>query len=110
MKHERQKEQLIEDTIKNTNPLDRASIITNKMIEVLSLSEVQKNQVDIINKDYSMRYNFLVESTNPKLQKRKEFLKLMQEKDTALKNVLNNTQMTKWHAVRDEFWEEYRIL
>jgi hypothetical protein len=27
-----------------------------------------------------------------------------------LKKILNEAQITKWHAVSAEFWEEYRII
>lgn len=109
-KHEKQKEYLIEDTINSTTPHERASVITEKMVEVLALNEVQKKQVEFINEDFSARYNFLAASSNPKLNKRKEFIKLTKKKDMELKKILNNAQITKWHEVRDEFWEEYRIL
>ncbi len=110
MKYEKQKEHLIEDTINSTNPSDRALIITNKMVNTLDLNQVQKQQVALINEDFSARYNFLAASSNPKIHKRKEFIKLTKEKDMELKKVLNNSQITKWHEIRDEFWEEYRLL
>ncbi|PWQ93781.1 hypothetical protein [Leucothrix arctica] len=110
LKHEKQKEQMIENSINATDPSERALIITTKMVEVLSLNEVQKVKVMMINEDFSTRYNILAESTNPKLNKREEFIKLTNEKDIELKKVLNNAQITKWHAVSAEFWEEYRIV
>ncbi len=109
-KHERQKEQLIEETIKSTNPEARALVITEKMYEELNLTEVQKEKVLLINEDFSARYNNLAASNNPKIHKRKEFKKLTNEKDMELKKVLNNAQVTKWNQIQDEFWEEYRIL
>jgi hypothetical protein len=110
VKHEKKKEALIESTINATDPSERAELITLKMVEVLSLNEVQKTKVALINEDFSVRYNILAASSNPKVDKRKEFIKLTKEKDTELKKVLNNAQITKWHAVSDEFWAEYRIL
>ena len=110
VKHEKKKEQLIENSINASDPTDRAELITIKMVEVLSLNEVQKQKVALLNEDFSVRYNILAASSNPKIDKRKEFIKLTKEKDTELKKVLNNAQITKWHAVSDEFWAEYRIL
>ena len=110
MKHEQRKEKLIEQTINNTDPEVRAFQITEKMIEVLGLTEVQKYKVAVINQDFSARYNLLAASTNPKVDKRKEFISLTKEKDMELKKVLNNAQITKWHEVSAEFWEEYRII
>lgn len=108
--HEKQKERAIENTINATNPSDRAEIITNKMVETLSLNETQRVKVALLNEDFSVRYNILAASNNPKTDKRAEFIKLTQEKDTELKKVLNNAQITKWHAISAEFWNEYRIM
>lgn len=110
VKHEKQKEQLIENTINDTDPMDRAELITMKMVDTLSLNEAQTEKVSVINQDFSVKYNILAASKNPKLDKRKEFLKLTAEKDTELKKVLNNAQISKWHTVSAEFWEEYRLL
>ncbi len=110
IKHEKQKEQLIENTINNSTPEARAFIITEKMVEVLGLTEVQKYKVAVLNQDFSTRYNLLASSTNPRLEKRKEFISLTNEKDMELKKILNEAQITKWHAVSAEFWEEYRII
>ena len=110
MKYEKQKEHLIEDTINATDPSDRAAIITDKMVEALDLNEVQKVKVSLINEDFSNRYSVLAASTNPKIKKRKEFIKLTNEKNLELKKVLNNAQITKWNKIQDNFWEEYRIL
>ncbi|WP_299872904.1 hypothetical protein [uncultured Cocleimonas sp.] len=110
MKYEKQKEQLIEETINATDPSDRAAIITSKMVEALGLNEAQRIKVSLLNEDFSNRYSFLAASNNPKINKRKEFIKLTDEKNLELKKVLNNAQVTKWNKIRKEFWDEYRIL
>ncbi|GAA0405210.1 hypothetical protein GCM10009133_12310 [Cocleimonas flava] len=110
MKHEKQKEYLIEDTINATDPSDRAAIITSKMVEALGLNEAQRVKVALLNEDFSNRYSVLAASNNPKINKRKEFIKLTDEKNQELKKVFNNAQVTKWNEIRKEFWDEYRML
>jgi hypothetical protein len=110
VRHEKMKEQGIENTINATDPSDRAAIITAKMVETLSLNESQRVRAALLNEDFSVRYNILAASTNPKTDKRAEFIKLTQEKDTELKKILNNAQITKWHEISAEFWKEYRIM
>lgn len=109
-KHERQKEQVVAETIKSTSPIARANIITQKMVDELGLTEVQRKQVALINEDFSIRYNILIDSTNPKINKRDEFIKLTNEKSAELRKVLNNAQVTKWDTIRAAFWDEYRII
>ncbi|PWQ93803.1 hypothetical protein [Leucothrix arctica] len=108
--YEDQKRQNFANTINSTSPTLRASIITEKMVEELSLTEVQKNKVAFINEDFSTRYNILAASNNPKINKRDEFIKLTREKDGELKKILNNSQITKWHTISELFWEEFRII
>lgn len=108
--HESIKEQVVADTISSTSPIARANLITQKMVQELNLTEVQRNKVALINEDFSIRYNILVASTNPKINKRDEFIKLTNEKNAELRKVLNNAQVTKWDGIRAAFWEEYRIM
>lgn len=108
--HETIKEQVVAETISSTSPIARANIITQKMVNELSLTEVQRNRVALINEDFSIRYNILIASTNPEINKRDEFINLTNEKNAELRKVLNNAQITKWDSIRAAFWEEYRIM
>ena len=107
--NESEKEQEVAEVIRSTSPVMRALVITGKMVQELGLTEVQTNKVALINEDFSTRYNILIASNNPKIEKRAEFVKLTEEKNTELKKVLNNAQITKWNNIRATFWEQYRI-
>lgn len=110
MTHEEMKEKILKETIRNTNPVDRANVLTDLMTTKLSLNEVQRMQVSKLNLDYSTRFNMLVTSKNPAISKREEFIRLSAEKEAKLLSILNETQKTYYHAHQSEFLDTYRMM
>lgn len=109
-KHEMAKEKAVESVLLDTSPEDRASILTEEMTRTLGLSQVQQQQVAGINLEYATKFSLLAASTNPGLDKKTRFLELLNEKDTALRQVLNNAQYQSWGDIKRSIVEDYRMM
>lgn len=108
--YDKAKEQAVETMIKETMPSERAAVLTDLMSDKLQLNESQKTQVADLNIDYSTRFSILMESTNPNVDKRAEFLRLSAEKEVKLKSILTDIQIQAYDANKAELLDTYRIM
>ncbi|WP_020559059.1 hypothetical protein [Thiofilum flexile] len=108
--HDQVKEAVVADTIRATTPMERATALTDVMTNKLRLNESQQAKVAKLNLDYSSRFNILMNSTNPKISKKDEFLRLSAEKETKLLGILSASQKQTYEASKQEFLDTYRIM
>lgn len=108
--HEESKEAAVGDMIQGTSPIDRAMTLTKLMVSTLGLSELQRAKVSGLNLDYSTRFNILMNSENPNIDKKQEFLRLSKEKENKLLSLLNDKQKRTYQSNRDELINTYRIM
>lgn len=108
--HDQIKEQVVADTVRVTTPMERASVLTDVMTTKLRLNESQSARVAKLNLDYSTRFSILMDSTNPSISKRNEFLRLSAEKEAKLLSILSPTQAGAYEASKAEFLDTYRIM
>lgn len=110
MTHEQSKEKAVGSMIQETSPADRAAVLTDLMTTTLNLNESQSTQVAALNLDYSTRFNVLMNSTNPKIDKKTEFTRLSAEKESKLKAMLTDSQWQAYEAHKAELLDTYRIM
>jgi len=108
--HEKAKEQAVGAMIQETSPSDRAAALTDLMTSTLSLNDAQKAQVAALNMDYSTRFNILMGSTNKKVDKKAEFMRLSAEKEAKLKTILTDAQVKAYDANKAELLDTYRMM
>lgn len=110
MSHNQSKEQAVSAIIKETTPSERASALTALMTSTLNLNESQQVQVGALNMDYSTRFSILVASTNPKLDKKTEFMRLSADKEAKLKRMLTDSQIKTYDANKTDLLDTYRLM
>ena len=110
MSHDKAKEKAVGAMIEETAPSERAAALTEMMTTTLNLNESQQASVAALNLDYSTRFNILMSSTNPKLDKKKEFTRLSAEKEAKLKGILDDAQRKTYDANKAELLDTYRIM
>jgi hypothetical protein len=86
---------------RKTDPMERAAIQAEKMKSELGLDDVQIKAVKAINEEFSAKYRQAFgDSTMSREERHKKMRTLHEEKDAALKKVLNDDQYKKMLANR----------
>jgi Spy/CpxP family protein refolding chaperone len=74
-----------------------------KMVAQLGLTKKQASQFKEVNKEFAPKIKALrADSATGKMQKRKQLMDLMKERDEKLKNFLTPEQMDKMHELQKE--------
>lgn len=108
--HEKAKEQAVGSMIQETSPTDRAAALTDIMKTTLNLNESQTVQVSDLNLDYSTRFSILMASTNKKVDKKAEYMRLSAEKEAKLKGMLDDSQIKAYDANKADLLDTYRMM
>lgn len=108
--HEQAKDVTLSEVIKNTAPDQRATMLTNFMSSTLALNEKQKTDLGGINLEYAQRYNVLMESTKPDVDKVTEFKRLASEREAKTATLLTEEQMLTYKQVAKEIVDTYNIM
>ena len=87
---------------------ERASMITQKMKERLSLSDGQLKSVQEINLKYAKINEQTLTDSGNKLSKAKKLKSSMSAKDDELKKVLNKDQYAEYKKMADEMKQQMR--
>ncbi len=87
---------------------ERASMITQKMKERLSLSDGQLKSVQEINLKYAKINEQTLTDAGNKLSKAKKLKSSMSAKDDELKKVLNKDQYAEYKKMADEMKQQMR--
>lgn len=110
MTHNQAKEQAVGTVISGTTPSERANALTALMTSTLNLNDSQQTQVAALNLDYSTRFSILMASTNPKLDKKAEFMRLSADKEAKLKGMLTDSQIQAYDANKADLLDTYRLM
>ncbi|WP_461538504.1 hypothetical protein [Spongorhabdus nitratireducens] len=79
---------------------ERAGHITDAMTSILSLTDIQKKEVNAINLRYAREAGSLMDSSGTRSEKAQKIQAMMQRKDSELKKILTPEQ--------DKIWQDYR--
>lgn len=89
-------------------PEERASMITEKMKERLSLNDGQLNTVQEINLKYAKINEQTLTGSCNKLSKAKKLTSSLSAKDEELKKILNKDQYVEYKKMADEMKQQMR--
>lgn len=95
------------DELKNTTPVERASLQTELMKSMLALTPEQTQPVADLNLKYANRMEPIIKGPSSSLTKMFEMRKTNNEKETELKRILSSQQWEKFDASRDEMRQQF---
>jgi hypothetical protein len=95
------------DELKNTTPVERASLQTELMKSMLVLTPEQTQTVTDLNLKYANRMEPIIKGSSSSLTKMFEMRKINNEKETELKRILSSQQWEKFEASRDEMRQQF---
>src|ERR1044072_865850 len=95
------------DELKNTRPEERASLQTELMKSMLTLTPEQTQPVADLNLKYANRMEPIIKGSSSSLTKMFEMRKINNEKETELKRILSLQQWEKFDASRDEMRQQF---
>jgi len=95
------------DELKNTTPVERASLQTELMKSMLALTPEQMQTVADLNLKYADRMEPFIKGSSSSLTKMFEMRKINNEKETELKRILSSQQWEKFDASRDEMRQQF---
>lgn len=95
------------DELKNTTPVERASLQTELMKSMLALTPEQTQPVADLNLKYANRMEPIIKGPSSSLTKMFEMRKINNEKETELKRILSSQQWEKFDASRDEMRQQF---
>jgi hypothetical protein len=95
------------DELKNTTPEERASLQTELMKSMLTLTPEQTQPVADLNLKYANRMEPIIKGSSSSLTKMFEMRKINNEKETELKRILSLQQWEKFDASRDEMRQQF---
>ena len=93
--------------LKNTTPEERASLQTELMKSMLTLTPEQTQPVADLNLKYANRMEPIIKGSSSSLTKMFEMRKINNEKETELKRILSLQQWEKFDASRDEMRKQF---
>ena len=95
--------QTARDTIRPAAGAAKAEGMKKKMVAELGLSKKQEQQFKEVNAEFGPKVKALrADSTTGKMQKRRQLMQLMQQRDEKLKTFLTPAQMDKMHDLQKE--------
>jgi len=95
--------QTARDTIRPAAGAAKAEGMKKKMVAELGLSKKQEQQFKEVNAEFGPKVKALrADSTTGKMQKRRQLMQLMQQRDEKLKTFLTPAQMDKMHDLQRE--------
>jgi Spy/CpxP family protein refolding chaperone len=92
----------------NTTPEERADFQTNRMKDLLNLSDEQTEKVREINLKYAKENQEVFKSEATREEKRDKLRDLHEQKENELKAVLSEEQYEKFRSERNEMWEHMK--
>jgi hypothetical protein len=92
--------------MQNTTPEERADFQTDKMRELLNLSNEQTEQVRAINRKYAREMERIYKSEASILTKFNKLRKIRDQKQNELKSVLDLEQYKKYEAEKKEIMKQ----
>ena len=95
------------DELKNTTPVERASLQTELMKSMLALTPEQTQAVADLNLKYANRMEPIIKGSSNSLSKMFQMRKINNEKETELKRILSSQQWEKFDASRDEMRQQF---
>ena len=95
------------DELKNTTPVERASLQTELMKSMLTLTPEQMQTVADLNLKYANQMEPIIKGSSSSLTKMFEMRKINNEKETELKRILSPQQWEKFDASRDEMRQQF---
>jgi hypothetical protein len=95
------------DGLKNTTPVERASLQTELMKSMLALKPEQTQTVADLNLKYANRMEPIIKGSSSSLTKMFETRKINNEKEIELKGILSSQQWEKFDASRDEMRQQF---
>jgi len=95
------------DELKNTTPVERASLQTELMKSMLALTAEQTQAVADLNLKYANRMEPIIKGSSNSLSKMFQTRKINNEKETELKRILSAQQWEKFNSSRDEMRQQF---
>ena len=96
------------DLIQEVPPEERASVQNDFLVEALSLTPEQLEQVDRINSKYAEQVESILRSDDYRSRKARRFKSAMAKKDRELKKVFSKEQYRMYEQIREELRQRLR--
>jgi hypothetical protein len=93
---------------KNTTPEERADFQTNRMKELLNLSDEQTAKVREINLKYAKENQEAFNLNVPREEKKNKLRAIYEQKQNELKRVLSEEQYEKYRSEKQEMMEQIK--
>jgi Spy/CpxP family protein refolding chaperone len=94
--------------IRNTTPEERADFQTNRMKELLNLSDEQTEKIRKINLKYATENQEIFKSEATREEKKDKLRALHEQKQNELKEILTEEQYEKFRSEKNEMWEHMK--
>jgi len=103
-----QPEKVTGEQLKKMTPQQRADLQTQMMLEKLKLGNQQLAKVKVINLKYALKFQPVIESKDGRFSKYRQAKKLLEQKDTELKDVFTTSQFKQYKDFEDEMRKKIR--
>ena len=94
--------------MKNSTPAERADFQTDLMVETLSLSDEQVEQIRAVNLKHAEKAEEIYNSQERKFKKFKKMRKMRNKKDKELKTILSDEQYETYEKNKKEMREKLK--